>query len=117
MRKSVFAVLLSLAMILTACLKENSKPEYPFDAMVLGVNSDCGIYAIKILTGLPEVKSIVGSTAGDSIFIAGNLPLSLQTEGEIISLAVRAPKAEEIGVCTTMGPSYTWLVVVRAKKK
>ena len=117
MKKSVFAVVLSLAMILSACQKEDPKSEYPFDAMVLGVNTDCGIYAIKILNDLPEVESIVGSTAGDSIFIAGNLPQSLQSEGEIISLALRAPKAEELGVCTHLGPSYSWLVVVRAKKK
>jgi hypothetical protein len=117
MKHSLFAVLITLAIGLSACQKENPKSEYPFDAMVLGVNTDCGIYAIKILTGLPEVNSIVGSTAGDSIFIAGNLPPALQTEGEIISLAVRAPEADELGVCTTMGPSYSWLVVVRAKKK
>lgn len=117
MKASLLLVLISLAIGIFSCQKEDPTPEYPIDAIVLGVNSDCGIYAIKILNGLKKVKTIVGPTVGDSIYIARNLPESLEIEGTIISLDVRAPKADELGVCRAMGPSYSWLFVERAVEK
>ncbi len=117
--KKVSLLALSLFFIATSFLgckkKDNTNPLYPYQAEVLGINSDCGIYEIKITKGLQDVKKIVG-TSGNSIYIAENLPHSLQKSGLKIVLDIRKPKNNELGLCTAMGPSYTWLYVVRAKK-
>jgi len=118
--KKVSLLALSLFFIATfffGCKKKDStNPLYPYQAEVLGRNSDCGIYEIKITKGLQDVKKIVGTSVGNSIYIAENLPHSLQKSGLKIVLDIRKPKSNELGLCTAVGPSYTWLYVVRAKK-
>jgi hypothetical protein len=114
--KLLFASLL-LGISIFSCQNDESSPQYPYEAEVIGLNSDCGEYAIKILKGLSEVKSIVGSTFGDSIYIAKNLPKELQTDGLNIILAIRVPESNELGLCFNMGPTYTWLYIIRATKK
>jgi hypothetical protein len=100
-----------------SCEKESSSDEYPFEAEVLGRNTDCGIYAVKILNGLSKVQSIVGSNISDSIYIAKNLPPELELAGFKIMLDVRKSQNDELGPCTAFGPAYNWLFVKGAEKK
>ncbi|RZL13485.1 MAG: hypothetical protein EOO96_31805 [Pedobacter sp.] len=113
---SLFIVLVSCY----ACRKDISVAEqYPVKAEVMGVNSDCGIYQIKITDGQDKVESVVGSSVGTNIYIAKNLPEDLKVSGLKISLDLRKPVAanNELGVCLTQGPGYAWLFVTKAKKE
>jgi hypothetical protein len=102
-----------------SCQKENNPTEYPFKAEVMGKNSDCGIYQIRITEGQDKVETIVGKSIGTNIYIANNLPEELKTNGLQILLDLRKPELEsnELGICTAMGPSYTWVFVTKAKKE
>ena len=106
--------LLFLGLIDFSCHKDNSSNDFPYEAKVVGLNSDCGIYQIKITQGLDKVKSIVGSSVCDSIYIAKNLPPELMTNGIGIKLDLRKPENSELGGCTAMGPGYTWIFVIKA---
>jgi hypothetical protein len=113
--KSVYSLLL-LLLIALSCDKSET-PTYPYEAKVLGINSDCGLYQIKITVGLDNVISVAGTTVGDSIYIADNLPAGLMIAGISIKLDLRKPNDNELGSCTDLGPSYTWIFVTDAIEK
>lgn len=98
-----------------SCQKENNLTEYQFKAEVMGKNSDCGIYQIKITEGQDKVETIVGKSVGTNIYIAYNLPEELKICGLKILLDLRKPENSELGVCTCREPSYTWIFVTKAK--
>jgi hypothetical protein len=100
-----------------SCQKENNPSGYPFKAEVMGINPDCGIYQIRITDGQEKAESIVGKSAEANIYIANNLPDELKINGLRIILDLRKPEINELGVCTDMGPSYTWVFVTKAKKE
>lgn len=112
----MYSIIFLFGLLMFSCENDASE-EYPIEAEVLGLNSDCKIYAVKILYGLSQVQSIIGSNVGDSIYIAKNLPTELETVGLKIILDVRKPYDDELGPCTALGPGYRWLFVKRAKKK
>ena len=116
MRIALLLIALFTSFFFYSCHHEDSSIEYPYKAEVRGLNSDCGLYEIKVLYGLSEIESIVGSSVIEGIYIAKNLPTELEIEGLIISLDIRAPKNNELGVCTLQGPTYKWLYVIRAIK-
>ena len=117
MKTIIVYSLLLIGLFYFSCNKGKNNLEYPFEAKVLGLNFDCGVYAIKITQGLELVKSIAGSTVGDSIYIAKNLPAELMTAGLNIKLDLRRPMDNELGICTDLGPSFTWVYVTDAIKK
>jgi hypothetical protein len=100
-----------------SCQKEINPSEYPFKAEVMEKNPDCGIFQIRITVGQDRVESIVGKSAGTNIYIANNLPDELKINGLRIQLDLRKPEYNELGVCTDLGPSYTWVFVTKAKKE
>lgn len=114
MKKIYFIFLFGL--LLFSCEKEDSSEEHILEAEVLGRNADCGIFAVKILKGLKQVQSIIGSNVGDSIYIAKNLPPELEKVGIKVMLDVRKPHDDELGPCTAFGPAYHWLFVKSAEK-
>jgi len=109
--------LLFVGLIFNSCQEDTILSEYSYEAEVIRKNIDCGLYEIKITQGLESVKSIVGSTSTEDIYIAKNLPSELKTNGLKIKLNLRKPKNNELGACTHMGPSYTWIFVIKAEKK
>jgi len=119
MKTGLFFILslLFVGLTLSSCQENNISLEYPYEAEVIGKNTDCGLYEIKITRGLERVKLIVGPTPGEGIYIAENLPIELEVKGLKIKLDLRKPKAGELGLCTDMGPSYTWVFVTKAIKK
>ena len=114
-----FLGLIIIALLIYSCHKENNSPdpEFPFSAEVLGSNSDCGIYALKITESEDKVISIIGLPSMNSTYIAQNLPDELKIVGLNIKLNLRKPTNNELGVCTDMGPSYPWIFVTTAAKK
>jgi hypothetical protein len=116
--KAIFGIcILLLSLLIITCHTDETSPEYLYEAEVVGLNSDCGLFAVKILKGLPSVKSIIGSTLGDSIYIAKNLPTDFEVTGLRIMLDIRKPLINELSPCTYLGPSYNWLFVKKAIKK
>lgn len=100
-----------------SCQKENNPSEFPYQAEVMGINPDCGIYQIRITKGLDEVESIVGSSPVDNIYIANNLPDELKINGLRIILDLRKPENNELGACTFLGLSVPWVFVTKAKQE
>lgn len=104
-----------LILFICDCKKDNnSSSDFPYNAIVLGLNSDCSKYEIKITNGLEKVKTIVGVTSNDSVYIAANLPDSLKVTGLNIQLDLRKPNNEELSACKTFGPIYPWIYVIKA---
>ncbi len=116
MKKGLFFIisLLFVGLVIYSCQEDSISSDYPYEAEVIGKNMDCGLYEIKITQGLESVKSIVGSTTSGSIYIAKNLPNELEVNGLKIKLDLRKPENNELGICTHLGPSYTWLFVTKA---
>ena len=118
-KKELLFIILSMIFIgLTISCQENDvTSEYPFEAKVINQNIDCGLYEIKITKGIKRVKSIVGQTLSENIYIAANLPIELKINNLDIKLGLRKPNKNEITACTTLGLSYNWVYVTKAIKK
>ena len=113
--KSVCSLLLLL--LITSSCDKSETPIYPYEAKVIGVNPDCGIYAIQFLSKLDEIEEKFGPTPVKGIYIGKNLPEELKEENLLIELNCRIPKPSELGVCTMMGLTFTWVYITDAKKK
>ncbi len=109
MRLLPFCILFFIPFVIASCDKSQD-PEFPYEAKVLGVNSDCGIYAIQFLSNLDEIEAKFGKS-DEGIYIARNLPVELQKENLIIQLNCRVPLPDELGICTMMGPTYPWVFI------
>ncbi len=111
--KLFFLALISLSML--SC--ENEVNEYPYQAEVQFINSDCGVYQIKIIKGQEKVEKILGrSSVIKNVYVVGNLPEELQQDGIKIELDLRVPKEDEYIVCTTMEPSLPLIMIIKARK-
>jgi hypothetical protein len=112
-RLKIFGFILIL--FFSNCKKDNnSTSDFLYKAIVIGLNRDCFLYEIKILNGLEKVKTIAGISPIDSVYIAANLPDSLKVSGLNIQLDLRKPSNNELGACTTLGPAFTWIYVIKA---
>jgi len=116
MKFKPFCILTFILLVIASCDHSEEK-EFAYEAKVLGVNIDCGIYEIQFLSKLEEVKAKFGNSPVTGIYIGNNLPEELQEEDLIIQLNCRLPSSNEIGVCTHFGPTYPWVYIVNAKKK
>ena len=114
MKPFLVILILTTFMVFNSCERT---VEYPFEAEVLGKNSDCGLYAIKFNGNLEQLHEIADTYILDDIYIAKNLPQNLQIDGMIIILNIRKLKNSELTECTTLGPSYPWIYVLNAKAK
>lgn len=110
---SIFLV----GLIVSSCQEDTIISEFPYEAEVIGENADCGLYTIKITQGAEKVKSIIGTTAQEDTYIAKNLPKNLEIDGLKLRLDIRKPESNKLGACTLLGPSYTWVFVIKAEKK
>lgn len=108
-------IILGFIFVFYSCKKEgNSSTDFPYQATVLELNSDCGKYMINITKGLDNAHVILGDTSNNGIFIAANLPDSFKVTGLSILLDLRKPNNDELGVCTALGVSYPWIYVTKA---
>ena len=114
MKSIILISFMTIMVILNSCEK---KAEYPFEAEVLGRNSDCGLYAIKFKTNLQMLHDIADSYILDETYIAKNLPENLQVDGLIIVLNIRKIQNSELTACTDRGPTFPWIYILNAKIK
>ena len=117
MKNILIICILISGFVFLSCRDESCSSVLPIEAKVIGLNGDCGLYELKITQGLEKVRSIVGSSVIDSIYISDNLPDSLKTPGVVIKLDIRKPLIGEIKACTTLGPGFTWIYITKAIKK
>ena len=117
MKKLPILITLTIGLLFSSCERNNNSPDYPFEAEVLGPNMDCGLYQIRITNDLDKAIEKVGISVVSGVYIAENLPVDFQQEGISIVLDIREPKPSELGFCSAMGPSLTWLHVINAKLK
>jgi hypothetical protein len=117
MKRLPVLITLAIGLLTSTCERTHNNPEYPFEAEVLGPNMDCGLYQIRFSNDLDGVVEKVGNSVINGLYIAENLPGDLKHEGMSIILDVREPQPSELGICTAMGPSLTWLHVIKAKLK
>ncbi|MDP2089446.1 MAG: hypothetical protein Q8J84_08610 [Flavobacteriaceae bacterium] len=102
--------------IILACDKEDHN-ELKYVAQVIGQNQDCGEFTIQFISGMDEIKEKIGSSVIENLYIAKNLPDELKTSDILIRLDCRKPTSNELGICTTMGSSLTWVFITAAEKK
>ena len=117
MKQFILFIFLVIGLTYLSCEKKNIDQEYPFEAEVLGINLDCGIYEIKFLNNLDNVIKLSGESVIDSVYIAGNLPDDLKIQGLKIILNIGEPDYYKITACTMMGPTLNWVWITRAKTK
>jgi hypothetical protein len=111
-----FFILFFILVVIISCNKSDD-PVYPHEARVIGVNTDCGIYAIQFLSDLDEIIAKFGNTPFEGIYIGRNLSFELQEDYLLIQLNCRVPEPNEVGACSKSGPSYTWVFITDAKKE
>lgn len=117
MKTLIFILICSFGLILNSCKKNSPDQEYPFEANVLSINDDCGLYAIQFTKNLQKANEIAGTLFTEYTFIAYNLPADLQIVGLPIVLNIRRIQPSELGPCTARGPSFPWIYVLDARKK
>jgi hypothetical protein len=108
MKKSAFPLFI-LAFLLASCKKEGKEI---YNATILEKGLDCGdSFLIKVnedVSGLPE-------NPFDHIFYEINLPEEFKVKGKKVNIEFRNPKDEEQIICTTMGPGYPKLFIIKAE--
>jgi len=117
MRPLTFFLVMTVVFSYFSCEKNNDNKDYPFEAEVIGKNSDCGVFAVKFTVKTDQVRAIDETTSSENVYIAVNLPDDLQSAGLKIILNIRKPSASETCFCTDLGISYPWIYVTKARLK
>ncbi|MEJ7672016.1 MAG: hypothetical protein WKF59_04760 [Chitinophagaceae bacterium] len=76
-------------------------------------NIDCGIPEITFLTGINEVKQLLGSRI--NIYVATGLPKINYQPGTQLMGKIRKPESNDFIACRTLGPSYPQVVITEIK--
>lgn len=108
MKLRKFSILFSSLFILTACENEELESEW-VNVTVIGAGVDCREnweieYKDPPSNSLNRFKEI-------------GLPSEYKSEGLELNLRIREPLNEESLVCTTLGVSYPFKVILEAKRK
>ena len=113
-RKSIW-YLFTILLLLASCNQPND-PVFPYEAIVKGINMDCGIPEIQFVSKIDEIEATFGTSPVRGTYIGKNLPNELVEENLHIILNCRVPKPSEMGFCSMMGPTYTWVYIIEAKE-
>ena len=117
MKTTISLIILTIGLTFYSCERNDYNTDYPFEAEVVGHSMDCGEFEIRFTKDLDRVIKITGESPYFNTYNAKNLPEELKEKGLIITLNFRKIEDLELGICTTMGPSYPWLYVTYAKLK
>ena len=118
--KSILRIIVVLLFSMgVSCNKEStSNSEFPYEATVLGLNSDCGVHLIMFKGKLVDIYKIAGADSIWSVYNASNLPSEYQIEGLQIKLNIRKVDAnDKIGPCVAYGPSFPWIHITKISKQ
>ncbi len=101
---------------LLACHPATVDKQLTAEATVLGVSGDCGRPLLDFSSAQSDIEQLVGSNPY-SLFYAINLDKPLQTAGTKLTVTIRKPNANEQLYCTTRGPFYQAVTIVKAAVK
>jgi hypothetical protein len=76
-------------------------------------NLDCGLPEINFLDHQNEAYGIIGDNRGT--YIAYGLPKVNYQPGDELWVKIRKPAANELGVCTMLGPTWNWVTITETK--
>lgn len=105
--------ILGFAFLITSCNKnEEATDEQLYPVTVLGRGLDCGdAHLIKFDENVPGLP---GNTF-DNIYYEINLPNQYKVPGTKIKVKFREPEEGELMLCTTMGPGYPQLFILKVE--
>jgi hypothetical protein len=115
MKLNLIIILISL-FALSACKKnqQDSQQDSWFHIEVRSpVNFDCRVPEIIFLDRQQEAYQIIGNSRG--IYVASGLPKVLYPVGTRMYVSIQRPAADQVLVCTTMGPSYSQVHIASVK--
>ena len=114
MKMLILLSILTFGVLLASCDKDNdeaTKENFKFEATVLTKGLDCGE---TFIISLKNIES--SSELEDGIYYADNLSPEYKEPGLKIYLNCREPNDDEIFACTTLGPSYPHLIVIKSSQ-
>ncbi len=111
--KNLLLIILGFTFILASCNKnEEHTNEQLYSLTVLGKGMDCGeAFLIKFDENVPGLP---GKTF-DNIYYEINLPEQYKIPGTKIKVEFREPENSEAMFCTTMGPGYPQLFILKVE--
>jgi len=118
--KSILKIVVVLLFFFTiSCNKETpGSSEYPYEATVLGLNSDCGNHLIMFKDKFAEINKIAGADSISSVYNASNLPSDYQIEGLQINLNIRkVDSSDQIGPCLAYHSTFPWIHITKIGKQ
>ena len=107
------AVLLSFGVFLTvSCAKKEPELLEFFKATVHGIGGDCRLLLIEFDEEVPDlIKSPI-----PNVYYAHNIPEEYQISGKKIEVQLgQFPKDSEFFACTTMGPTYPHIYILKVR--
>ena len=114
MKRITLILTLAIGLILINCesdINTNFNDDFQYKATVINKGIDCGE------TWIIELKNINGnSEIEDGTYYADNLGVDYKESGLKVYLSCREPNNDELYPCTTLGPSYPHLIVIKSKK-
>ena len=111
-------MLVFLAGLGSSCYRDNSVPNADntdwFQVEIKAQrNGDCGLPEIIFLDHQSEAYEIIGDKKGT--YIAYGLPKVNYQPGDQLTVKIRKPVANELSVCTMMGPTWSWVTITETK--
>ena len=104
---------LFVAIILLAGCEHEHIELSQFNVTVEGKGVDCGdLYLIRVNDNLEELYRITGREGWQTCYAYG-LAEEYKVEGKKLLVELRAPRKSELFACTTLGPGYPWVTVVK----
>ncbi|MBX2970069.1 MAG: hypothetical protein KF803_11920 [Cyclobacteriaceae bacterium] len=105
-----------LIAVFFSCEREEALRTHTFDVTFAGVGIDCKLALIEFQEeDLSKIKSITGYDW--LTYHAYNLDKEKYQIGEIITVVVRQTYDQELFFCTTLGPGFPWVTVIKDSQK
>lgn len=112
--KSLFLLsIFTFGILLSGCDKEDdniNNSNFEYKATVKSQGLDCGETYIISIESIDSDADIANGN-----YYADSLDSDLKVEGLIIYLNCRKPNEDELYACTTLGPTYSHVIVTDSK--
>ena len=112
--KTILLILFGLTFLIASCNKnDDAKDEQFYNVTILSKGMDCGdAFLIRFdenVTGLPE-------NTFNNTYYEINLPEQYKVPGTKIKVEFREPEQGEGMFCTTMGPGYPQIFILKVEE-
>ena len=112
-----YYLILLILIVNFSCEKESELTvNNTFEVTVVGKGIDCPLTLIDFRQeDLIKIGRITGSDW--SRYHAFNLDENFNQVGQVITVTVRKTNDSELFPCTTLGPGYPWVTILKAEEK